>query len=115
MAISANEVTIVDNQSWLSLHIYVSQAWKQVPILLYLERLVDGQRADLVKETIVSTLDLHGGIIKKELSERLVCFGVDGDSIFQGCNTGITIQLKTYNVPSKFGVHCMAHRTNLAV
>ena len=42
MAISANEVNIVDNQSWLSMHIYVCQAWKRVPILLCLERLVDG-------------------------------------------------------------------------
>ena len=32
----------------------------------------------------------------------------------KGCNTGVTIQLKTYNVPYMFGVHCMAHRTNLA-
>ena len=28
LAISANEVTTIDNQSWLSLHIYVCQAWK---------------------------------------------------------------------------------------
>ena len=83
--------------------------------MLCLERLIDGQRADLVKETIVSVLDLHGGVTEKDLSKRLVCFGADGDSIFQGCNTGVTIQLKTYNAPYMFGVHCMAHRTNLAV
>ena len=97
------------------MHIYVCQAWKQVPILLCLERLLDGQRADVVKQTIISTLDLHGGVMKKELSERLVCFGADGDSLFQGCNTRISVQLKTYNAPYMFGVHCMAYRTNMAV
>ena len=82
LAISADEVIIVDNQTWLSLHIYVYQAWKQVPILLCLEYVVDGQRADPVKETIISVLDLHGGVIEKDLLERLVCFGANGDSIF---------------------------------
>ena len=115
LAISADEVTTVDNQSWLSLHIYVCRAWKRVPILLCLQRLLDGQRADLVKETIVSALDLHGGVTEKDLSERLVCFGTDGDSVFQGCNTRVTVQLKSYNAPYMFGVHCMAHRTNLVV
>ena len=53
-----------------------------MPILLCLERLVDGHGADPMKETIVLVLDLHGGVTKKDLSERLVCFGADGDSIF---------------------------------
>ena len=79
-----------------------------------LECLVDGQRANIVKENIISALDLHGGVTEKDLLERLVCFGADGDFVFQGCNTKVTVQLKKYNAPYIFGIHCMAHRTNLA-
>jgi len=45
----------------------------------------------------------------------LVCFGVDGVSVFQGSKNGVIVQMKDTIAPFMFGVHCMAHRTNLAV
>jgi hypothetical protein len=33
ISISCNEVTSVDNQSWLSLHAYIIKEWSQIPIL----------------------------------------------------------------------------------
>ncbi len=38
--LSANEIIIIDNQSWTSIHVYVMQAWTRVPILLTLQHVV---------------------------------------------------------------------------
>jgi hypothetical protein len=37
ITISANEVTTIDNNKWLSIHLYVMQNWKRIPILLCVE------------------------------------------------------------------------------
>jgi hypothetical protein len=63
----------------------------------------------------MTSLSWHGGLVDNVLAERLVCFGVDGMSVFQGCRCGVTQQLKDQEAPFMLGIHCMAHRTNLAV
>lgn len=113
-SLSADEVTTIDNQSWLSIHCYVVKEWKRMPILLTLQRVVDGCTADKLTSLIVnSTLEI-GGLSKKELAEKLVSFGGDGAAVFQGCNTGVIQQLKGSYAPYTMGIHCCAHMTNLA-
>jgi hypothetical protein len=48
------------------------------------------------------------------LSKTLLCFGADGVSTFQGAKTGVTQQIQSKYTPFALGVHCMAHRCNLA-
>jgi hypothetical protein len=43
-----DKVTTIDNQSWLSIHVYVIKEWRRFPNLLNLYRIVD--------ETIVDNL-----------------------------------------------------------
>jgi hypothetical protein len=38
LALSCDEVTMIDNQSWISIHSYVVQNWYHIPILIYLEQ-----------------------------------------------------------------------------
>jgi hypothetical protein len=85
-AISADEVTTVDHESWLSVHIYISIGFSCVPILLFLSRLTEGNGASAVKESIVTSLSWHGGLVDSAVAERLVCFGADGVSVLQGCS-----------------------------
>jgi hypothetical protein len=66
LSISADEVTSVDNTSWLSLHVYACQPWKRVPILLSLQRTVDGEGVDVVREMITSSLEFHGGLSESQ-------------------------------------------------
>jgi hypothetical protein len=35
--INCDEVTTLDNQSWISIHVYIVENWCRVPILLNLE------------------------------------------------------------------------------
>jgi hypothetical protein len=77
--------------------------------------MVDGGGADAVREMITSSLEFHGGLLERQIAEKLVCFGADGVSTFQGSRNGVTVQLQKSKALYLFGVHCMAHRTNLAV
>jgi hypothetical protein len=36
VCLSANEIIIIDNQAWISIHVYVMQAWTRIFILLTL-------------------------------------------------------------------------------
>jgi hypothetical protein len=44
----------------------------------------------------------------------LFCFAIDGVSTFQGTKIGVTKQINTNYACFSIGVHCMAHRSNLA-
>ncbi len=37
IAISCDEVTMIDNGSWICIHAYVVQSWVRIPILLQVE------------------------------------------------------------------------------
>jgi hypothetical protein len=49
------------------------------------------------------------------ISKKLMTFGVDGVSIFQGVRSRVTKQISDGWAPHFMGVHCMVHRTNLVV
>jgi hypothetical protein len=44
-----------------------------------------------------------------------VCLGVDGVSMFQSVKFKVIVLLKTQHAPYLIGIHCMAHKTNLAM
>jgi hypothetical protein len=54
-------------------------------------------------------------LTQKETTKRLICFGANGASIFQGWHIGVTFQLKEKIAPCMMGQHYMAHRMNLAI
>jgi hypothetical protein len=54
-------------------------------------------------------------LIQEETTKRLICFGADGASIFQGYYIIVTFQLKEKFASYMMGQHCMAHWTNLAI
>jgi hypothetical protein len=56
-----------------------------------------------------------GGLNEDATASKLVCFGADGVSAFQGKRTGVTIQIKQNYAPHATGIHCLAHKLNLAV
>jgi len=36
--VNADKVIAIDNTSWISLHLYVVQGWKQIPFFVFLEK-----------------------------------------------------------------------------
>jgi hypothetical protein len=111
--LSANEFTIIDNQSWLLVHVYVMHAWEIIPILFTFQSVVEGGNVDNVIVVITHPFMQQGGLTQKERTKRLICFGVDEASFFQGYCIGMTFQFKEKYVPYTMGQHYITYRTNL--
>jgi hypothetical protein len=62
---------------------------------------------------LVDFITIYGGLSEGDLASRLVCFAVDGMTIFQGLKTRVTVQLVDKHAPFVIGLHCMAHMCNL--
>jgi hypothetical protein len=84
-------------------------------MLVMLVRLMEGNNSQAVKEAILTALTWHGGLSEQDITEKVVRFGVDGVSLFQGCRAGVTTLLQKEDNPYMFGVHYFAYRMNLAV
>ena len=84
IVVSADEVTTIDHESWLSVHAYVCRKgkWSHESILVMLMRLVEGNSSQVVKEAIITALTWHGGLTKQDIVEKVVCFGADTVSVF---------------------------------
>jgi hypothetical protein len=53
---NCDEVFILDNQSWLSIHDYVMQNWVKIPIFISLDQVVEGLRNDNLTKVIKEAL-----------------------------------------------------------
>ncbi len=113
--LSANEVITVDNQSWVLVHAYVMHAWKKIHILFTLQLVAEGGNANNLIVIIIQVFMQLGGLIQEDSTKRLICFGANGASIFQGYRTNVTFQLKEKFALCMMGQHCMAHQTNIVV
>ena len=59
---------------------------------------------------IVKALESDGGLDSIAISSKLLCFGVDGISAFQGICTGVTKQVQDKWAAFMSVMHDMAHR-----
>jgi hypothetical protein len=50
-----------------------------------------------------------GDLVLKTIASKLITFGVDGVSVFQGVRIGIIVQLKHQNATFMIYVHFMTH------
>jgi hypothetical protein len=56
LALSCDEVTMIDNQSWISIHYYVVQDWCRLPILISLEQVIEGGGSNNLTKVIIGAL-----------------------------------------------------------
>jgi len=109
------KISTMDNQSWLSMHYYVMHNWVRIPILISLDRVVERLGSDNLTKVIMKALMINGCVLRDQIAQKLICFGVDGVNVFQGANSGVTKQMKENYAPHSIRVHCMVHHTNLAM
>jgi hypothetical protein len=76
---------------------------------------IDGATANGLTELLMGALSTKGGLPDDAIAYKILCFGADGISAFQGKKTGITIQIKNKFAPFVAGIQCHAHKINLAV
>jgi hypothetical protein len=76
ISLSCDEVTSIDNGSWISIHCYVVQNWSRVLILLSLERVQDQATSSNLLHLILSAVKRKGGVHGGSLVHKLMSFGV---------------------------------------
>jgi hypothetical protein len=65
VVVSANEVTIVDVQQWINIHVYMMKNWKQIPILLTLEKVEMGTTSNNINVFILNAMGRYGVLLMK--------------------------------------------------
>ena len=88
IAMSCDEVIANDNTSWISIHVYVMERWQRIHVLLKVHKMTGGSKADDLGALLTNVLDNRGGLEGKELHRRLISFGADEASVFQGISRG---------------------------
>jgi hypothetical protein len=66
---------------------------EESPILLNLQRMIDGFIANNLTFLIIQSLVEYGGLSEVNIAKKLICFGVDEVTVFHGVKSGVTIQL----------------------
>ena len=78
--------------------------------------IVDTPKADA--DGIVRSLEkaIQRGLDQSihDLGSKLVAMGSDGAAVMMGCNNGVVKKVKEAVAPSLVGIHCFAHRLELA-
>jgi hypothetical protein len=114
IAITADETSANDNTSWVVIHVYIMQNWSRMSLLCSLQKMTSGgATADMLTQTIIGALSSNGGLEATDLAGKLLCFGADGASAFQGHKNGVVKQMREKYAPFVLGVHCCAHKLNL--
>jgi len=75
---------------------------------------VDGFGSNNFIKVIMVPLMKGGRLTRGDVIKNL-CFGANGASIFQGSKIKVTKQIKEAWARLSMGVHCVVHRTNLAI
>jgi hypothetical protein len=63
----------------------------------------------------MGSLHTYNGLSEFPLVSKLICFGIDGVTTFQGSKISVIVQLKENHAPLMLGVHYVAHQINLVV
>jgi hypothetical protein len=115
ISITVDEVTAIDNTSWVGVHVYAMRSWERMPHLLHLSCVSKSGTSDHLTSVIMHALVGEGGLSREEIASKLVCFGVDGVSTFQGSKMDVTTQIREKWAPFNLGANCSSHRINLVV
>jgi hypothetical protein len=110
VSFSINEINNIDNQNSLFIHGYVLQGWKQIFIILTLDKKC--KPSPIVD---LGNLIKNGGLTKAKIARRLICLGIDSVMVFQGLKPSAIMLMRAQHVPFFINVHYMAHKTNLIV
>jgi hypothetical protein len=87
---NCDEMTTLENQSWLSILAYVVEQWRNIPILLNLQHVMDEATFDNLTHLIVKNLVMFEGLNETKVANKLVYFGAKGVIIFQGLDPNVT-------------------------
>jgi len=75
LSVACNEITIMDNASWISIHAYVVKNWSHVLILISLDHVIEGENSKTLTKVSMDAMCNHGGLGKEDITNYLLPFG----------------------------------------
>lgn len=107
--VNVDEVIMINNIFWISIHLYVVHGWKRIPLLIYGKK-VDVQKiGQNVFIFIVKMLMTLGGGNVEKLKSKLSSIGFHGNNVFQGSQVGVTTLMKEIMASFMIKMHCLVH------
>ena len=113
-SLSLDEVTTIDNTSWVCMSIYMVNGHIRHSYLLGIQKMKKSSTATNIYELVIQTLKEISGMDDLMIEKRLVCVETDGTSIMQGKMNRLCVKLQLLASPFMISMHCVAHRMNLA-
>jgi hypothetical protein len=114
LSLSLDEVTAIDNTSWICMSIYMVNGHVRNSYLLGIHKMSDSSTTENIYGLVISSLKEISGMDNLMIAKKLVCVGADGASVMQGQRNGLCVKLQLSASPYMLSIHCMAHRMNLA-
>jgi hypothetical protein len=74
--VTCDEVTTLDNGTWISIHVYVVVGFEWFPMLVALEHIDDGTTSNNLTKVIMASIQEISGLEREEVAARMMCFGV---------------------------------------
>ncbi|KAH9291551.1 hypothetical protein KI387_043264, partial [Taxus chinensis] len=84
ISLSLDEVTAVDNTSWICIHVYTFANDIRTPHLLEIHKMTENYNSENIYKLVVSNLKDITGMDDYAIATKLVCVGTDGAAIMQG-------------------------------
>lgn len=113
IALFLEEVTTMDNTSWMCMHVYTIHNHVLHPHLIGVVKMEENTMQsmyDLAKKS----LNEIAGMDDFTISQKLVCVGENGSTMMQVHRNGLCTKLKIIIAPYMVPIQCMVHILNLA-
>ena len=114
VSLSLDDVTTIDNTSWICMSIYMVIDHIRHSYLLGVHKMKENSTTRNIYELVNNSLKESGGMDPLMITKKLVCVGADGESVMQGQRNGLCVRLQLSASLYMLSIHCMAHRMNLA-
>ncbi len=112
VSINYDEVSTLDNQSWLLVHCYVVEYWVRIPILIYIYGLLEGFGFKNLTKVTMEALTIRGGMPRDQVANELMSFGINCVNVFQGAKSSVTKQIHDDYAPISMAHHLLQSNAN---
>jgi len=82
LVVNVNEVIMINNTQWISITLYMVQAWKRIPIFFFVETIHISDTSNNIFFLMLKCLDEFASLRLEELGGKLVSVGCDGNNVF---------------------------------
>jgi len=82
LTLSYDEITTINNQSWVSIHYYVVQNWYHLHVLIFLEHVIRGGGFNNLTKVIIDIMKKYVSFSKTNIVMKLMSFNANSVNVF---------------------------------